>query len=811
MEDIKIIHDNTICVATAGGRKEIQWRNKETTWSDFVAKLSPTNRTAETIAEYQKLSKTRQDEIKDVGGFVGGYLGGGRRKKGHVSYRSLATLDIDFADGELWDDYEMLFGEAAVVYSTHKHTPEKPRLRLIMPLSRTVTAEEYEPVCRYIASKLGIDKFDDTTYEAERLMYWPSTSKDGEYVFRYQDGPWLDVDGALGTYIDWRDCSCWPVSSRSSELIHKSIKKQEDPTEKSGLIGAFCRTYTISEAIETFLPDEYTPCDVDNRYTYVHGSTAAGLVVYDDKYAFSHHSTDPTSGHLCNAFDLVRLHKFGNRDDNVSDRTNASKYPSFIAMEEFISRDKSTRSTYARERAADAGADFADVDPDSDEATTDWMADAETDRKGKWLCTPGNIDLVLQHDHRLRGCFVYDVFNDRKALAKLPPWRKADDRDMMIRDDDEANLRKFLSMQPYGIDGRMKIVDGLDIVCRQNSFHPVRHYMDGLTWDGTPRLDALIIEYLGAEDTPLNRAMTRSMFTAAVYRTYEPGTKFDQIIVLVGTQGCGKSTLLERMAIDLQWFSSSMPSPDDPVKAATHLRGKFLIEIAELVGFRKAEVEAIKNFLSRTSDDYRAPYARNEVHRPRQCVFFATTNEQQFLRDSSGERRYWPIQVSLSKPIYSVWEDLTPDVVAQIWAEAVHHYRQRQSLLLSTELYNQLAVVQNAYKVSDEWEGVIEAFLNRKLPANWEAMSADQRRAYFHNTDELQAEAVHPRKKVCVMDVLNECPGMPNIATVSRQDRSRIARIINDLSEWRKKDGLYTIFGRQKGWVRNIDTETSLY
>ena len=222
--------------------------------------------------------------------------------------------------------------------------------------------DEYEPVARRIASTLGIDQFDDSTFEPERLMYWPSTSKDGVFETNYQDGALLNVDEILATYHDYHDTSEWPVSNRQETTIRRDIKKLGDPTEKKGLVGAFCRTYDIYKAIATFLPNVYDASRDDKRFTYHNGSTANGLIVYEDgKFAYSHHGTDPAGRRTLNAFDLVRIHLYGDRDDNVQPTTNITKYPSYLAMEDLCSADKEVRRTIAEEKLKDAGEDFADI------------------------------------------------------------------------------------------------------------------------------------------------------------------------------------------------------------------------------------------------------------------------------------------------------------------------------------------------------------------------------------------------------------------------------------------------------------------
>lgn len=251
--DIGLNNDFSIDLATAHSRIAKKWRNRHWLWSELLQRCSETKRTGETAAEYARMSKEEQSNVKDVGGFVGGYLSGGIRKNANVMYRTVATLDIDYGTVNVWDDFTMAFGFAAMIYSTHKHSSKTPRYRLVFPLSRQVSPAEYEPLCRKIAAEIGIDLFDDTTYELPRLFYWPSTSKDADFVFDYQDGPACDVDAILSQYVDYKDVSAWPLSSREGDVIAHEIKKQGDPTEKPGVIGAFCRAYSIEDAIDTFL------------------------------------------------------------------------------------------------------------------------------------------------------------------------------------------------------------------------------------------------------------------------------------------------------------------------------------------------------------------------------------------------------------------------------------------------------------------------------------------------------------------------------------------------------------------------------
>ena len=290
MQVDKLKYDENLSIAVGLNVSSKVWKNTKTTWSNLVQKLATPVVTAETYKLFMSATKEEQSKIKDVGGFVGGFLTNGRRDKTNVLYRQLITLDIDFSHENFWWDFTMLFDCAAVIHSTHKSCPEKPRHRLIIPLDREVSQEEYQAIARKVAGDLNIDLFDQSTFDVNRLMFWPSVSSDMEYYFEFQDGPFLEADYILGLYNDWHDTSEWPTATDSTDVIMQAIKKQEDPEDKKGIIGVFCRTYTIQEAIETFLSDVYTPAG-EGRYTYINGSTAAGLIVYDDKADYVMHLT----------------------------------------------------------------------------------------------------------------------------------------------------------------------------------------------------------------------------------------------------------------------------------------------------------------------------------------------------------------------------------------------------------------------------------------------------------------------------------------------------------------------------------------
>lgn len=799
-ETLKIKQDGPFDIATGRSRKETHWRNRETTWSAFLKRISTTHRTAERLSEYMSEKKTRQDEIKDVGGFVGGYVNNGRRKAENITHRQVITLDIDFAKCDVWGDLTMQYDNAAAIYSTHKHTSENPRLRLIMPLDRVVGTDEYVAIARRIADMLGINNFDDTTYEPSRLMYWPSTAKDAEYVFQYQDGPWLSADAVLATYKNWQDASEWPVSDRAGEVIHRDIKKQGDPLEKPGVVGAFCRTYSISEAIETFLDDEYQPCDVENRYTFKEGSTAAGLVVYDDKYAFSHHGTDPTSGKTCNAFDLVRIHKFGLQDEDAKEGTPGNKLPSFTAMVDFAAKDGPTKKRIGIERLQDAKGDFAGMfeDEDGEPVDTDWLEEMDVDGKGKYKSTIDNIRVLFNYDPSLKEKFAMNKFEKREITTGDLPWRKVNKAEPYIIDTDDAGLRHYFE-KTYDITGIQKIKDALDLTVEQNAFHPVRDYLNSLSWDQDPRLDTLLIDYHGAEDCDYVKAVTRKAFVAPVARIFKPGCKFDYVLTIIGKEGQGKSTIIKKLG--RQWYSDSFGTVQGK-EAFESIQGVWLLEMAELAGLKKAEIETIKHFISKQEDRYRVAYGKRVENFPRQCTFFATTNNWEFLQGLTGNRRFWPVVTREQEPTKDVFNDLTDYEIDQIWAEAVHLFKAGEPLYLSAELEERARKRQSQHTEIDERAGIIQQYLDTPLTEDWDEKEAYERRSFFCG-DPLAPKGVVLRNKICIAEIWCELFGQKQ-SEMNRFNTRDINNIMRSMEGWEvsKSTLKFSIYGYQRAYKR---------
>lgn len=799
-------YNRMLRISTAGSRKATHWPKSEILWSEFVEKLKTPVRGVETLEEYLALPKSRQDELKDVGGFVGGTFAGDRRKAANVEGRDLVTLDLDnIPAGQTEDILRRVegLGCAAAVYSTRKHAGYAPRLRVVVPLDRTGTADEYEPAARKLAFLIGIGFCDPTTFEASRLMYWASCCADSQYVCESYDRPFCSLDGLLSMYGDWHDIAQWPQVPGSEAVERRRLAKQEDPTRKRGVIGAFCRTYSITQAMEHFIPGMYEETSIPGRYTYTGGSTVGGAVVYDgDLFLYSHHATDPCSGQLVNAFDLVRLHMYGDRDSEAKEGTPASKMPSFMAMSRLALEDKQVSDLISVERLEKAKQTFqAPEDPQADSGPDydlSWLPKLTKDSQGRYEKTINNAVVVLENDPLLKGRIVTDEFASCGMILGRVPWDQREEK-RRWKDVDDAGFYRYVEVF-YGLTGREKLDNALMLVSAQNRINDVKQYLQGLTWDGVKRLDTLLSEYLGAEDTAYTRAVMRKSLCAAVGRAVTGGIKYDYMPIFTGPQGIGKSTFLRILGKD--WFSDSLTTFEGK-EAAELIQGTWINEIGELSAFTKQETQVIKQFLSKTDDIYRAAYGRRTDKYPRRCVFFGTSNDSEFLKDATGNRRFWPVDVGVHPAKKSVWNQL-PLEVDQIWAEAYLYWTMGEPLYLPKEIETLAKDQQEKHRESSGKEGIILDFLEREIPSNWETLDLQKRRIFWNGNMRLEdGVELIPREKVCAAEIWVECFGS-ELKYMKRSDSTEINNILLCLKGWEriKTPRRFGTYGQQRGFER---------
>lgn len=828
-------------IATGKTRYERTWHNEAVEWEWLVERMSHPVVTSETMGDYRAMTRERQTAIKDVGGFVGGYLTGGKRSATSVHERSLLTLDYDDFDAEHLEKLRGALGCRWLVHSTHKHRDDAWRVRLVVPLSRALSPDEYGAVSRMVAKRIGMEGIDRSTFEPCRLMFWPSRSSDAPYLFETGEGEDLDVREVLASYTDWTDMSSWPLlPGEEAAMLGEPAKtgepmcaagalrdmgrhgRQEDPLEKKGLIGAFCRTYGIAEAIARFLPGTYEQAR-GNRYTHVGSSTHGGAWVLDgNRFLYSFHGTDPVQGRLLNAWDLVRLHRFGQEDTGKRGEARLERLPSSKLMEELAMGDGPVKRTLMKERRASVASDYSGFDLDDDNTDTgeertpeqeEWDTICESlpfAKDGTLKTTIATAMTVIDKEPRLTGRIRLNDFTGDIDVGGRLPWRRSS---KTWNNTDSACLRGFLDRE-FGMSGKEKIGDALKNVANAHGYHPVRDYLSGLSWDGVRRVNGLFTDVLGAENSELNRELAKLIFKAACRRIFHPGEKFDYFVILQGPEGCGKSSLFSLMGGE--WFSDSVVTIEGK-EGMEAVQGAWIIEIGELIGMKKSAVEQVKSFISREVDTYRPAYGEIKEKLPRQCILVGTTNEDLFLRGiNTGNRRQPVVEVrpelrTVEEPVREYvtrWRD-------QLWAESMELHKEGTPLILPPHLDEAVKKIQDEHNLdkTNPLFPEVARFLDFYLPDDWEKKTLEERLTWLKSQSDPTVRGLfnnHQRERVTVPEILQELFEMRRTDKDYLSRSREIGQYLNSLKgSWEfvgpRKSRIY---GSQKTWRRQNSVTT---
>lgn len=778
-------------IAYGGNRHAKTWTNKTITFGELKERLKVTIRTPESTEEYARFIKAQKDTVKDHGGFVAGVLQGGRRKIDTVQSRSMVALDGDRIDAAFLENYEVNAHYTSALYTTHSHSPENPRVRIIYPLTRDVTPDEFVAVARYLADMLGIDHFDECSYLPNQLMYWPSTPSNGEFVYKETNSGWLDPDDFLGAHPEWKDPAQLPTSSRESKANTVHFQKVQDPLEKEGVVGLFNRTYfPINLALDEFLADVYEPTADGNRYHLIESSSMAGVEIKENgKFVYSHHAKDPAYLKLCNAFDIVRIHKFQDDDEKKS----------YMQMCEFAMGLDRVKLFDIEEKRKQADDDFQDE--------TDWRTLLKYQPKSKVLeNSVWNEMLILNNDPDLAN-FAYNELANRIQVTGDVPWDRPPDNKFW-RDADTAQMKALIDVRYVSFSSRNHDVS-FTKVADDRRFHPIRDYLDGLAlWDRTPRVPTILIRNLQADDTPYVRAVTRKTFAAAVARVYRPGIKFDSVLVLDGVQGIGKSTLFKDLVGD-EYYSETLSLTDmDDKTGAEKLQGFWAVEIPEFAGMKKADIEKVKAFMSTSDDKYRPSYGKVVESHPRQCILVGTVNgERGYLRDITGNRRFWIVKVHQEEQSKK-WTlaDYERD---QIWAEAKYYWQNGEKLYLEGDLVQSAEEAQRDAMEVDERQGMVEEYLETLLPENWDDMDSYARRSFIADKNAPTSPVgVVQRETASNAEIWVECFGR-SLSELKPSDSYALAAIMTRVSGWQraKVKKRIPIYGEQRLYARVVAEE----
>lgn len=780
--------------------------------------LSNPKRTNETVTQYQNMTKDEKDKAKNRGALVAGVFEGNERKRKYIKDLCGLILDADYANDKFVSNIDEKIKNKFLFHSTHSHTDANQRYRVFIPTDRLMTPDECVAVSRKVAEEIGIDYFDKASFDPSHLMCLPTCSIDSKYVFiesKYEE--LLKVDEYLSKYKNWKDISEHALTKEERERHNfinssiyispdgKAVKPKrfdlQDPKTLSGIRGKFNEAYTITEAIDTFLSDIYKKSNVSNRYDFIESDATCGLVIFDNGYAYSHYASDPAGGYYQTAYDLVRIHKFADKDKDVDRRVKFSNYPSVILMNEFALKDSKVKA-------------LCKIEPKTDEylnyVCDDWE-DKITYVKNTTLIENNqeNACYIISNDKNLKNIRLNVLTN--QIIADKLPWIRSTAE---WSNDDDSQLSIYINHY-YGQISDKFIRNAFIKVAVDNNFHPIKQYLENLKpWDKVKRNERLFIKYFGASDTEYIRECAKLLCLAAVGRIYEPGIKYDYVIILCGLQGSGKSTFFRKLAKD--WFSDSLKFTDLVDKTGDEkLQGTWINEVGELAGKNQIDVETIKAYITKQVDKYRPAYGKTSIDHPRRCIIVGTTNRTDgFLKDITGNRRFLIIETSNDRET-APW-NITNDEVDQIWAEAVYTYKEIKKsgkpfeLKLSEEMEKEAEKIQEKFMEPDDREGIVKRYVDMPVPLGWKTWNLNRRRSYISNPDSYAGTNTYIRKEICTMDIWCECYGNQP-GTMEKPEGYKIGLILKRLrfESSNGKQKAFGEYGKQRYYIRKDDPITN--
>lgn len=763
-----ISEDHEFEITTAPNRDSRHWTRSTVTWGEILEWMQSPAKTKACGNYVLGVFGVTTVRHKEPGGSISDPCTNMHRTKVAVEYRSALTLDVDYPKPNFLEVVKRELGCAALIHTTYSSTPEEPRYRLIIPLSRDVSPDEYHTAAAAIMQLLGEKQFDEGSVQPERYMFRPSEQKKGFFSFLELGGPAADVEELLANFK--QDLSDIPAP--------KAGRSKRDPFGIEGTVGAFNRAYERMEDLiaEYDLPYEDAGTD---RWQLVGATAAAGMSLVAPGLVFSHHANDPAYGQTCSAFDLARLHMFGMLDENTNAKTPVNRLPSTLAMQEMATQDM-------RVMMEVLGDDFSTELEATDEAISqsDWRLGFSVDSKtGVPRDIIHNWDLIANNDPALQGLYYNELSLAIESDRDLP-WREVTEDRRTFDAGDRSSLAMHIERAYALRPARAYLDDIVSDKARNRRVNPVRDYLDGLVWDGKPRVETCLP---GVRATPFTRLAARKSITAAVARMYEPGVKWDHMLVFYGLEGLGKSYWVEKMS---RGYSAPLGKIGDK-DTLLIMQRSWIITADEGHSLRKADFDAQKEFLTRTADVFRAPYEREVAVHKRHGVIWGSTNDDVFLRRQEGNRRFLIVKTEDKVD----FEALTPEYVDQVWAEALTLYRAGEQLWLTDEEGALAATHREAFTEEDALSGIIQEYVDTKVPDDWEHLSPMDRQMWLMNSgDGMTPLGTNNIDQVCSVQIWTEAMGR-RYGDHKRVDLLEINTALKQIPGWTQIPGRHRVPG----------------
>jgi len=710
--------NHTFVVADGVGKGLGRIKNTRRSWRKMKRKLSePLIDTSVTYAQYEALDQDGKLLKKRApGAWTPSRYKGTRRAVVDLKEKTLIVYDLDYISHDQLDEIRMGLAPisrfAWFMHTTRSHTPDAPRARMILPVSRPMLPDEAHAVFRLLAQELaddpeeGIEIPDLVSFRGNQTMFWPSVSKDQEFWTDENVGQIVDVDEVLAANPGWEDFNNLPYQAEeTSRGITDPNKRMEDPFKKPEPIGAFCRSYTVQEVIENWLTDIYAPGDseTEERYTYLLGTGSNGAVVYENgKFLHSNHGSDPVD--TVNAFDLLRLHKFGHLDTEAHHNTTPGNMPSFKAAMEFarkderviedlygshdetlddlddedaapdhVSRDDTSEADPEGEDDSDEEVDLGsklDDLPDDDDAeepakpeekSQTWRKHLRRKANGELENTLNNAALIVANDRRIASSVGYNDFTHDPVCLKpirAPkidlPSRAVPKRDRRLgrrwEDADDISIQLICSGDAerggYECDmDRTKIESAVLARGMQNRIHPVKTFVEDChaKWCDKGRPTEALDAWVSEYlGCPDTPFHRQAGRMLLIAAVARIYEPGCKFDVMPVIEGPTGSRKSSFWAKLFGGFVSELDCDLDKTdRVIEKLRGNWAVEMAEMAAAKKADSNMLKMRLSTARDTHRLAYAKREMEFPRQSIWVGTSNEDDYLTDPTSNRRFW--------------------------------------------------------------------------------------------------------------------------------------------------------------------------
>lgn len=749
-----------IDIATAPRRTSKQWKNGRVTRDELLRWVA------------------NPADHKECGGYLLGKLTGPRRINKNVAHRSAIVVDVDKPDEIFLTQIDVAFPYDSIWHSTYSSTAEDRRYRGIIFTDRDMTPGEYPAAVKQVMEDLGAHQFDTTSAEVARFMYKPSASDPAEYEWLAIDGDPIAVDGLVQT----------------ADIPDHILKTKRDPFSLKGVAGTFNRAYpNLDELVEAYsLPYVHQGAD---RWLLAGASSVAGMGQVSDGLWYSHHANDPAHGYAQTAFDLVRIHRFGDLDAGATDKTPVNKLPSYVAMAKLAAEDPRVKASV-----------LDDLDDISTPAATPPTGPAATPPDPNWRnklsVNPStgafnddvnNWNLIRRHDEVFRLLSLNEMTAGVEVTGDLP-WRSKDDPSETFGRNDRTELRAHIERTCGFKPERMHLDDLVNATAARQAHHPIRDYLKSLEWDGVPRIETCLP---GVKPTEYTRIVARRVLLAAVARVMDPGCKWDHMLVLYGKEGLGKTYWLQKMS---KGFYASLGRIGDKDTLLSMQRSWIMIA-DEAHALKSTSFDAQKEFLTRTEDTFRRPYDVEAQTVKRHSIFVGTTNDKNLLTQQEGNRRFLPVTVEEQVD----FEALTDEYIDQLWAEAVTAYQLGEQWHLTESETRLAAAAREDFTLDDPKVGMVEEYLDTAVPKSWPNKAPDERAFWFRMRGEDTMEpGVDRIDQVSAVQIMVEAFGR-KAGEWREEDLRSVTDIMNRMPDWTEAPGKQEVpmYGQQKVWRRN--------